>query len=209
MENWKTILGVFGASVGLVILMAVGLSKLSGSGGETITVPVEQLTEGARWEVTTGEAKVTVAAFTDIQCPACKAAEPMAVALRLLPGVKFVHRHFPLTTIHKNAWKGARALEAARMMGKGWEMMALMFDKQTEWSDLGNPDDKFVSYAKDLGLAEDQFREKYLSKETDEAVGVDSSLGSRLKLAGTPTYFVNGEQVAASFVLDRVKELLK
>ena len=209
MENWKTILGVFGASVGLVILMAVGLSKLSGSGGETITVPVEQLTEGARWEVTTGEAKVTVVAFTDIQCPACKAAEPMAVELRSTPGVKFVHRHFPLTTIHKNAWKGARALEAARMMGKGWEMMALMFDKQTEWSDLGNPDDKFVSYAKDLGLAEDQFREKYLSKETDEAVGVDSSLGSRLKLAGTPTYFVNGEQVAASFVLDRVKELLK
>jgi len=209
MENWKTILGVFGASLVLVVLMAVGLSKLSGSGGETITVPVEQLTEGARWEVTTGEAKVTVVAFTDIQCPACKAAEPMAVELRSTPGVKFVHRHFPLTTIHKNAWKGARALEAARMTGKGWEMMALMFAKQTEWSDLGNPDDKFVSYAKDLGLAEDQFREKYLSKETDEAVGVDSSLGSRLKLAGTPTYFVNGEQVAASFVLDRVKELLK
>ena len=64
MENWKTILGVFGASVGLVILMAVGLSKLSGSGGETITVPVEQLTEGARWEVTTGEAKVTVVRST-------------------------------------------------------------------------------------------------------------------------------------------------
>src|SRR3989338_1123433 len=209
MENWKTILGVFGASLVLVVLMAVGLSKLSGSCGETITVPVEQLTEGARWEVTTGEAKVAVVAFTDIRCPAGRAAEPMAVELRSTPGVKFVHRHFPLTTIHKNAWKGARALEAARMMGKGWEMMALMFDKQTEWSDLGNPDDKFVSYAKDLGLTEDQFREKYLSKETDEAVGVDSSLGSRLKLAGTPTYFVNGEQVAASFVLDRVKELLK
>ncbi len=217
MENWKTILGVFGASLVVVVLMAVGLSKLSGGGGETIKVPVEQLTEGARWEVTTGEAKVTVVAFTDIQCPACKAAEPTAVALRLMPGVRFVHRHFPLTTIHKNAWKGARALEAARMMSfdsagdkdKGWEMMALMFDKQTEWSDLGNPDDKFVLYAKDLGLAEDQFREKYLSKETDEAVGIDSALGSRLKLAGTPTYFVNGEQVAASFVLDRVKELLK
>jgi len=218
MENWKTILGVFGASLVLVVLMAIGLSKLSGGSGAAKKAEVSELVEGARWEVTTptasqsgGQAtpRVTVVAFTDIQCPACRAAEPIAVELRSTPGVKFVHRHFPLTTIHKNAWKGARSLEAARLMGKGWEMMALMFDKQTEWSDLGNPDDKFVSYAKDLGLAEDQFREKYLSKETDEAVGVDSSLGSRLKLAGTPTYFVNGEQVAASFVLDRVKELLK
>ncbi|MFZ2201930.1 MAG: DsbA family protein [Microgenomates group bacterium] len=209
MENWKTILGVFGASLVLVILMAVGLSKLSGDGGGKIKVPVEQLTEGARWEVTTGEPKVTVVAFTDIQCPACRAAEPMAVELRSTPGVRFVHRHFPLVTIHKNAWKVARALEAARLMGKGWEAMALLFEKQAEWSDLSNPDGQFIAYAKELGLAESEFAEKYKSKETDESVGIDSSLGNQLKLSGTPTFFVNGEQVATSFVLDKVKELLK
>ncbi|MEK7525326.1 MAG: DsbA family protein [Patescibacteria group bacterium] len=209
MENWKTILGVFGASVGLVILMAVGLSKLSGDGGGTIKVPVEQLTEGAGWEMSTGEAKVTVVEFSDIQCPACKEAEPISKELRQTPGVRFVYRHFPLFTIHKNAWKGGRALEAARMMGKGWEMMALMFEKQKDWSDLADPDGAFVGYAKELGLAESEFAEKYKSKETDEAVGVDSALGNRLRLSGTPTFFVNGEQVATSFVIGRVKELLK
>lgn len=209
MENWKTILGVFGASLVLVILMAVGLSKLSGDGGGTIKVPVEQLTESARWKVTTGEPKVTVVAFTDIQCSACKAAEPMAVELRSTLGVRFIHRHFPLVTVHKNAWKGARALEAARLMGKGWEAMALLFEKQAEWSDLSNPDGQFIAYAKELGLAEGEFAEKYKSKETDESVGIDSGLGNRLKLSGTPTFFVNGEQVATSFVLDKVKELLK
>lgn len=209
MENWKTIAGVFGASLVLVVVMAVGLSKLSGDGGGTLKVPVEQLTEGARWEVMTGEPRVTVVAFTDIQCPACKAAEPMAKELRSTPGVRFVHRHFPLTTLHKNAWKGGRALEAARLVGGGWEMMALMFDKQAEWSDLSDPDGQFIAYAKVLGLAEGEFAEKYRSRETDEWVGVDSSLGNRLKLAGTPTFFVNGEQVATSFVLDKVKELLK
>ena len=84
-----------------------------------------------------------------------------------------------------------------------------MFDKQAEWADLGNPDEKFVAYAKELGLDEKIFEEKYKSKETDEPVGVDSSLGNRLKLSGTPTFFVNGEQVATSFVIGRVKELLK
>lgn len=193
----------------IVILMAIGLSKLSSNGSGTLRVEVDQLVEGARWEVVTGEPKVTVVAFTDIQCPACKAAEPMAVELRSTPGVRFIHRHFPLVTIHKNAWKGARALEAARLMGKGWEAMALLFEKQDEWSDLGNPDLQFIAYAKELGLAEGEFAEKYKSKETDESVGIDSSLGNRLKLAGTPTFFVNGEQVATSFVLDKVKELLK
>lgn len=209
MENWKTILGVFGASLILVVLMAIGMSKLSSGGGAAKKVEVAELVEGARWEVVTGEPKVTVVAFTDIQCPACKAAEPIAVELRSTQGVRFVHRHFPLITIHKNAWKGARALEAARLMGKGWEMMTLLFEKQNDWSDLSNPDKQFVAYAGELGLAETDFSGKYESKETDEFVGIDSALGNRLQLSGTPTFFVNGEQVATSFVLNKVKELLK
>lgn len=209
MENWKTILGVFGASVVLVFLMAIGLSKLSFDGTGTIKVSVEQLVEGARWEKTTGENKVTVVEFSDIQCPACKASEPIAKELRQTEGVRFVYRHFPLLTIHKNAWKGGRALEAARLLDKGWGMMELMFDKQEEWADEGNPDEKFVAYAKSLGLDEKIFEEKYKSKETDELVGVDFSLGNRLQLSGTPTFFVNGEQVASPYVLAKVKELLK
>ena len=218
MENWKTILGVFGASLVLVVLMAIGLSKLSGGSGAAKKAEVSELVEGARWEVTTptasqsgGQAtpRVTVVAFTDIQCPACRAAEPIAVELRSTPGVKFVHRHFPLTTIHKNAWKGARSLEAARLMGKGWEMMALMFAKQDAWKDLGNPDEAFVGYARELGLDEREFEDKYKSGQTDEWVGSDSALGNRLQLSGTPTFFVDGGQVATSFVLDRVRELLK
>lgn len=189
--------------------MAFGLSKLSSGGESLLKADVALLTEGARWEVINGEPKVTVVAFTDIQCPACKAAEPIAVELRNTPGVRFVHRHFPLLTIHKNAWKGGRALEAARMMGKGWEMMALLFEKQEVWSDLADPDKAFIAYAVEIGLPEKEFEEKYLSKETDEMVATDSALGSRLKLSGTPTFFVNGEQVAAPYLLAKVKELLK
>ena len=52
-----------------------------------------------------------------------------------------------------------------------------MFDKQAEWADLGNPDEKFVAYAKELGLDEKIFEEKYKSKETDEPVGVEVAWG--------------------------------
>jgi len=216
MKDMKTILLVFGGSVLLVVLMAIGLSKVSGGGAGTIKVSVEELVNGARWVVTTptasqsgGQARVTVVEFSDIQCPACKATEPIAVELRKTAGVKFVYRHFPLITVHKNAWKGARALEAARLLGKGWEMMEVMFDKQTEWSDLGSPEDTFAKYAVGLGLDEKAFNDKQKGDETDKLVGEDSSFGNRLKLSGTPTFFVNGEQVGSAYVLDKVKSLLK
>lgn len=209
MENIKTILLVFGGSVLLVVLMAIGLSKVSGGGSGTIKVSNDDLMNGARWIKTTGEPKVIVVEFSDIQCPACKAAEPVSVELRKTDGVKFIYRHFPLITIHKNAWKGAKAIEAAKMMDKGWEMMALMFDKQTEWSDSDRPEEIFVKYAGDLGLDEKTFNDKQKGEETDKLVGEDSSLGNRLQLSGTPTFFVNGEQVGSPYVLDKVKSLLK
>lgn len=200
----------------LVVLMAVGLSKVSKGETGTIKVSTEELLNGARWVKTSGEPKVTVVEFSDIQCPACKAAEPIAIELRKMDGVRFVYRHFPLVTIHKNAWKAARAVEAARLLdqpadsaGKGWEMMELMFEKQEAWSDSSNPESTFAEYAKSLGLDEKSFDEKQKGDETDRFVGEDSSLGNRLQLSGTPTFFVNGEQVGSSFVLAKVKELLK
>lgn len=210
MENIKTILGVFAGSVLLVVLMAIGLSKVSGgASGKVKGVSVDELINGARWIKTTGEPKVTVVEFSDIQCPACKAAEPIALELRKTEGVRFVYRHFPLTTIHKNAWKGARAIEAARLTDKGWEMMMLMFEKQEEWADENNPDDLFAGYAQSLGLDEKNFKERMNGEETDKLVGEDSALGSRLQLSGTPTFFVNGEQVGSPYVLDKVRSLLK
>ncbi len=203
------IAAVFGGSVLLVVLMAIGLSKISSNGTGTLKVSVDELINGARWIKTTEEPKVTVVEFSDIQCPACKAAEPISLELQKTPGVKFVYRHFPLTTIHKNSWKGSRAIEAARMLDKGWEMMALMFEKQEEWANENKPEDFFVEYAKSLGLDEKTFQEKMSGEETDKFVGEDSSLGSRLQLSGTPTFFVNGEQIGSPYILDKVRSLLK
>lgn len=215
MNNIKMIVLVLGGSVLLVVLMAVGLSKMSSNTGIT-NVSVDQLISGARWDKTTGEAKVTVVEFSDMQCPACRVTEPIAVELRKMNGVRFVYRHFPLITIHKNAWKAARAIEAARLLSldaqdkdKGWEMMRLVFEKQDEWSDLDKPEELFVRYAKVLGMDEIKFNDSQKSEETDKYVKEDSDLGNKIKLSGTPTFFVNGEQIGSSYVLDKVKSLLK
>lgn len=208
MGNVKVVLVLMVVSLVVVLAMAFGLSKV---GGKTQVVKVEmaKLTEGARLVTGNDDAKVVVVEFSDVQCPACREAEPISNELRSMENIRFVYRHFPLVMIHKSAWRAARAVEAGRMMGKGWEMLEIMFDKQKEWADSGKLDELVAGYAKNIGLDEKEFVTKWISEETDKLVSVDSSLGGTLKLAGTPTFFVNGEQVATTFVISTVRELLK
>lgn len=208
MSDLKNTLLIIGASVLVVIVAIYGLTKMS---TQTPTTQVDQsvLMDGARFIKENGETKVTVVAFSDMQCPACKTAHDLNKELYSLPGVKSVMRQFPLpANIHKYALVSAKAVEAARIMGKGWEMMDILFTKQDEWSTVSKPEDMFVEYAKSLGLDGKKYLEALNSKEAENFVAVDTSLASRLQLSGTPTIFVNGEQVGAPFVKDKVNEIL-
>lgn len=208
MENIKIITLILGGSILLVVLAAIGLSKTTPVGGAK-TIDSSELLAGARWIKEVENPKVTVVEFSDMQCPACKAAQPIADEVKKMDGVKFALRHFPLIQLHKNAWTGARAAEAARMMGGGDDYVKKLFDRQSEWSTLDNPEEKLVSYAKEMGMLEDEFLKKLKSDETDKFVGEDFALGNRLKLQGTPTFYVNGEQISANFLKSKVEELLK
>jgi len=116
----------------------------------------------ARFVKENGETKVTVVNFSDMQCPSCKAADIQTKELFNMPGVKIVTRLFPLpSSLHRYALISAKAAEAARVLGKGFEMVAVLYDKQEEWSAVSKPEDNFADYAKSLGLDEKTFREQF------------------------------------------------
>jgi len=208
MNDIKMVVGVVIGSAILVFLMIFGLSKMSSGNAVGVKVNQDEILAGSLLVKQKGETKVTVVDFSDVQCPACKSADTFLKPIRDLEGVKFVYRHFPLP-IHKNAIVGARALEAARQLGKPWEMMDLLFEKQDDWSFESNPDARFIGYAKSLGLNENDFMKAYKSSETAATVSADLALGDKLQLSGTPSIFVNGELVATQFVVDKVNQLLK
>ena len=142
-------------------------------------------------------AKNVFVEYGDMECPACAAYHTMLkdVATTFTDTV-FVFRYFPLTQIHKNSVEAALAAEAAGAQGKYWEMHDTLFNKQTEWQDLSDPLDQFVTYAQSVGVADiNQFKsditsKKYLpkiQKDADEAIG--------LSLQGTPTFFFNGHML--------------
>ena len=198
-------------TIGCAVLLMIsiwGLSKMAGT-DNALKVDEKVLLEGARFVKENGETKVTVVNFSDMQCPACKVADLQTRELQNKPGVKIVVRLFPLpATLHRYALISAKAVETARIMGKGFEMMSILYDKQEEWSAVEKPEDRFAEYAKSLGLDENIFREKLSSAEVAKNVQTDANLAASLQLSGTPTYFVNGEQIGSPFVVDKVKQLL-
>lgn len=208
MNDWKLILKVTIGSALLLMLIIWGLTKMAGP-TNSLKADETVLLNGARFVKENGETKVTVVKFADIQCPACKAAEAQTKDLFNMPGVKLVMRLFPLpASVHRYALISAKAAEAGRVMGKGWEMTALLYEKQEEWSATNDPEALFIGYAKSLGLDETKYKETLNSSEVADNVQKDANLAASLQLSGTPTFYVNGEQVGTPFVMDKVKQLL-
>lgn len=207
MKDIKLVLGVVLGSGLLVLLMIWGLSKLSTDQG-VITSSGEDLVSGAGIATTSGQSKVEIVVFSDMQCPACKVADEYLKTLRDKDGVTYVMRHFPLN-IHKNAMAGARAVEAARLQGKAWEMIDTLFAKQSDWESENKPEIKFVEYAKGLGLETNRLVNDMNLESVSATISADLAIASRLRLPGTPSIFVNGEMVSTQFVASKVEELLK
>lgn len=142
-------------------------------------------------------ASTTIIEYSDFQCPACGAYYPITKKLVEEFGdtVVFAYRHFPLSSIHKNAELAARAVEAAGKQGKFWDMHDMIFEHQKEWSDQKDAKEFFMKYSAVLGLQEDQFKRDIDSKEVRDKINADYQGGLQLKVNATPTFFLNGKKL--------------
>ncbi len=138
-------------------------------------------------------ARVKVEEFSDFECPACKAAEPTAQDVIKTFGdqILFSYRHFPLVTVHYQAFTAALAAECANDQGKFWEYHDSLFQHQPN---LSKSDLK--TYAADLKLNPDSFGACLDSRAKTDVVRADIAEGDKRGGNATPTFFVNGQRVA-------------
>lgn len=142
--------------------------------------------------------KVTLVEFLDFECEGCRAAYPLVEELRNQYGdrVEFVIRYFPLSG-HFNGERAARAVEAAAQQGQLEAMYRKMYETQSAWGEQRVPaDDVFRGFATDLDLDMAAFDAAYNDPATLERIRVDQQDGEKLGVMGTPTFFVNGQQIA-------------
>ncbi len=143
-----------------------------------------------------GTGAVQLVEFGDYQCPACGAAYPNVKQLlaNYSGKITFYFRNFPLTSIHQNALDGAEAAEAAGDQGKYWQMHDKLYESQKDWSELSDPTDTLVGYAKGLGLDTTKFKQALTSKQFQSVIDQDLADGNALSIQGTPTFYFNGVQ---------------
>ncbi|MFD5826909.1 DsbA family protein, partial [Lentzea sp. NPDC060358] len=101
-----------------------------------------------------GDGKVTVVEYLDLECPSCRAAHPGVERLKTEYGERVVFdvRHFPIPS-HRNAELAAVAVEAAGAQGKRDDMVRVLFDSQPQWGGQQTSQRAvFAGFAAELGL---------------------------------------------------------
>jgi len=136
-------------------------------------------------------APVTIVEFTDFQCPACAAMQPVLEEVLKSYGnkVRFVVRDFPLNQ-HAFARKAAEAADAANAQGKFFEYIAILFKNQKA---LDVPSLK--KYASEIGLDRARFDAALDRGVYAAEVKKDIEDGEMYGVSSTPTIFINGVQL--------------
>lgn len=188
--------------LGLLVVMS-GSSKIDVSAIDTNTVQSGTSQNGNIGDhiYSNSSSQVILIEYADFQCPGCSATHT-----RIKPiiedykqQIQFIFRNFPLSTIHANAKAAAGAAEAAGLQGKYWEMNDKIYDSQSEWESLsGNErNDFFANFARDLGLDINKFNSDMSSKAVADKINFDTSLGKKINVDATPTFYLNGNKLSA------------
>jgi protein-disulfide isomerase len=192
MKNLPLLLG----SLVLTFAAVVGVSLLFTKKANEPIVPVDmaRAVGDARHAQGSASASATLVEFSDMQCPACKAAEPYVKQILEKYGdaVRFVYRQYPLQSIHIHATEGAIAAEAAGKQNAFFQYRDKLFETQETWAAENDPNSLFIQYAKDLKLNVEQFQKDIKDKSMSDVVMKDVGDGDAIGVNSTPTFFVNG-----------------
>jgi protein-disulfide isomerase len=142
------------------------------------------------------DASVLVVEFGDLQCPACKAAQPAIEALIAAePNTRFVFQNFPLE-MHNWAAKGAAYADCVAQTSNDafWKFIAKTYETQADIT-AENADQKLTALADGAGLKGADIAACANTPVTKAHVDASLALGKSVNVNGTPTLFVNGRSI--------------
>lgn len=143
------------------------------------------------------DAPVTIVEFGDLECPACKAAQPNVTKLiEEEPKARLIFENFPLETVHKWAMLAAKYLDCVGRENNNalWKFIGTVYDHQAEITPE-NAEAKLKEYAKEAGANPDTVAACAAKPETEKRVRESMALGEKLGVTSTPTFFINGRKV--------------
>jgi len=150
-------------------------------------------------------AGLTLLEYGDYECAACIQAEPLTQHLVEAFGKRmcFVFRHYPLVEVHPHAELAAEAAEAAAAQGQFWAMHQLLFSQPHH---LALP--ALTAHAKSIGLDMNRFNAEMADRIYTQRVHEHRRAGDRSGVRATPSFFLNGTPVDASFGFEKLEEAI-
>lgn len=142
------------------------------------------------------DSPVTIVEFGDLQCPACKAAQPAIEALIAAnPTARFVFQNFPLE-MHNWAAKGAAYADCVGRASNDafWKFVAKTYESQSDIT-AENADEKLTAIADASGVKGADVAACAAKPETKARVDASLALGRAVDVTSTPTLFINGRKI--------------
>jgi protein-disulfide isomerase len=143
---------------------------------------------------------IDIVVFSDLECPHCKAAEPVLSRLANdFPQVRIIFQQFPLEQIHPWSLLAAKYADCtARANGAGkdafWKYVDAVFEHQDEMQ-VPTAEKQLQDIATAAGLNAQQLAACSATPDAASRVGKSITLGKALQVNETPTVFINGRRV--------------
>jgi Na+/H+ antiporter NhaA len=141
------------------------------------------------------DAAVTLVEYGDYECPYCASAERVIHELldEFGDDLRYVWRHLPLQDVHPNAELAAEAAEAAGAQDRFWAL----HDRLIAADELRLP--RIRDLAREVGLDEERFWDGIRRRAFAGRIARDVESADLSRVAGTPTFFVNGRRHAGEY----------
>ena len=156
-------------------------------------------------------ASVTIAEYSDFQCPFCARGYKMVeeqVLKEYGDKVRLVYKNYPLP-MHQWAESGALASECARQQGAEvfWKTYDFLFQNQHDIT-AQNLKEKVEGVVRNAGKDVAAFDACFDNKAALDAVKADQQEATELGVRSTPTFFVNGRKVEGAVPYETFKNTI-
>jgi len=164
------------------------------------------ITTAGRPSIGPADAPVTIAEFSDFECPFCRALFPtlQRIGQDYKDKVRIVYLQFPLISLHTRARKAAEASLCAYEQHKFWEFHDAMFSDQ---QNLAVEDLK--KKAAKLSLDMKAFNSCLESGKYLNEIQNDVAEGVRVGVSGTPALFINGRLLVGAQPYAEIQKLIE
>jgi protein-disulfide isomerase len=193
----------------LVVAVGAGVLMFRSSQPQPLTTPTPAGGSVASSNVAPSKGAVMIDEYGDYQCPPCGGLHPIIKTLKGEYGdrIQFAFHHFPIIQLHPHALEASYAAAAAGFQGKFWEMHNLLYESQSEWSQLGDFRPTLINFARQLGLDVPRFTRDMDGLQVVTVVSEDTQRGAALGVNSTPTLFINGQMIPNdNYTIERLRK---